>query len=75
MSTYKVSSTGIRKGLSVSRTGVGIEVSIASIKAKIASRPNFGSPPIDIEYIKYMRNKRYTEYIYIYEKWNILYIR
>lgn len=42
----KVSSTGIRKGLSVSLFGVGIAFSTAAIRLKMASLPSFGSPPV-----------------------------
>lgn len=41
-----VSSTGMRKGLSVSRLGVGMFFSTASISAKIASLPSLASPPV-----------------------------
>ena len=36
----------MRKDLSVSRLGVGIDSSTASMRAKIASLPSFGSPPV-----------------------------
>ena len=42
----KVSSTGMRKGFSVSLLGVGIFFSTASISAKMASLPSFASPPV-----------------------------
>mmetsp|Transcript_89352 Transcript_89352/g.193420 ORF Transcript_89352/g.193420 Transcript_89352/m.193420 type:complete len:209 (+) Transcript_89352:474-1100(+) len=41
-----VSSMGIRKGLSISRLGVGMVASTASISARMASLPIFGSPSV-----------------------------
>lgn len=42
----KVSSTGIKNGLSVSRVGVGIALSTASISFKMAFFPISASPPV-----------------------------
>jgi hypothetical protein len=40
-----MSSTGMRKGLSSSRRGVGMFFSTSSISFRIASLPSLGSPP------------------------------
>ena len=42
----KISSTGIKNGLSNSLLGVGIFFSTSSISCNIASLPNLGSPPV-----------------------------